>query len=159
MCPYGGRSQNKGREARNNAWILEAMWRFVETRVSMRRDPSQDQSLMRHLGRAINSILKADRRWRTGAVGGEIYMLLIMDPPLHKESWHQIKGWHKSAVNHAPPPARGTLGQITSERIALYRQLQPPGENIALSMDTFPVKDLVPIEYNIYWAVRRLRIN
>ena len=62
-------------------------------------------------------------------------------------------------VDCMPPPARLTLKWITVERIALYRQVQTPGESILLSVELFPVEDFVPTEDNIKWAVRRLRNN
>ena len=35
----------QAREARKNAWISEATWRFVDKRVSARRDPAKYQAL------------------------------------------------------------------------------------------------------------------
>ena len=72
---------------------------------------------------------------------------------------HWMRGWYKAAVDHTPSPAWVTLGKITAERIVLYHQVQPPGENISISIDPFPVEDLVPIEDDIEWAVRRLSKN
>ena len=48
----------KPREVRENVWILAAMWRLVNERVSMRQDPARDQAQIRRLGRAINASLK-----------------------------------------------------------------------------------------------------
>ena len=50
------------RNARKNAWILEATWILVEKRVSARRDPAKDQALIRRLGRAIAVSLKGDSK-------------------------------------------------------------------------------------------------
>ena len=72
--------------------------------------------------------------------------LVGADPPLIQEAWHMIQGWHKAAVNPAPPTARVTLERITAERIALYRYVTPPGENILVEIQTFQVDDLVPEE-------------
>ena len=66
------------------------------------------------------------------------------DPPLHQEAWHRIKGWHKAAVDFAPPPAWVTLERTTAERVELYSYVPPPGKNIPISVEPFPVDNLVP---------------
>ena len=48
-----------------------------------------------------------------------------------------------------PPPARVTLKRITAERVDLYSYMLPPGENIPVSVEPFPVDDLVLMEDNI----------
>ena len=53
--------------------------------------------------------------------GKEIERLMGADPPLHKESGQRMKGWYKTVVDRAPPPARVTLKRITVERFDLYR--------------------------------------
>ena len=75
--------------------------------------------------------------------------LLGLDPPLRREAWHRIKGWYKAAVKHAPPPARVTLERITLERVELYSQVLPPGTNIPISVQPFPVDNSVPTEDKI----------
>ena len=71
--------------------------------------------------------------------GGEIKTLLTAEPLIHKESWYYMKGWYKDTADRAPPPAQVTLGWIMAERVTLYRQVQPPGENTSLSVKPFPV--------------------
>ena len=39
----------------------------------------------------------------------------------------------------------------------LYGQIPPPGENILVSIDPFPVEVLVPTEDEIEWAVKRIQ--
>ena len=48
--------------------------------------------------------------------GEEIERLMGTDPPLHREAWHRMKGWYKSALDRAPPPARVALGRIMPTR-------------------------------------------
>ena len=67
-----------------------------------------------------------------------------------------MKGWYKAAFDRAPPPDQVTLKRITAERVDLYCQVPPPGENIPVSVQTFQVEDSVPIEDNIEWAVRNI---
>ena len=69
-----------------------------------------------------------------------------LDPPLHQEDWHRIKGWYKATVDRALPPARVALKQITAERVELYIYVLPPGTNIPISVEPFPVDDSVPTE-------------
>ena len=75
--------------------------------------------------------------------------MLGADPPLHKEAWHNMNGWYKSMVDHSPPPARVNLKWTTAELVELYHQVQPPGESIPLSVETFQVEYLVPTEDKI----------
>ena len=63
--------------------------------------------------------------------------LLGEDPPLHKESWHRMKGWYRAAVNRMTPLARVALEQITAESVDLYCHVPPLGENIHVSVETF----------------------
>ena len=58
-------SKHKAREARKNVWILEDMWMLVNEKVSTRRYPARDHAHIWRLGRAINMILREDRRRRT----------------------------------------------------------------------------------------------
>ena len=44
-------NQGEGGKARKNAWILEYMWRLVNTRFSTRRDNAQNQGILLRLGR------------------------------------------------------------------------------------------------------------
>ena len=62
-----------------------------------------------------------------------------------------------SAVNCTSLPAWVTLEYITAERVDLYRHIPPPGENIPISVDPFPVEDLVPTEDEIEGLVERLQ--
>ena len=57
------------------------------------------------LGRAIRESLQGDRKRRVETAGTDVETLLGGDPPNVKEAWRQLKGWHKAAVNRAPPPA------------------------------------------------------
>ena len=53
--------------------------------------------------------------------------LLVSDPPLVKEAWHNIQGWYDTAYNFPPPPTHITLVHITTEWVDMYRWLPPPG--------------------------------
>ena len=57
------------------------------------------------------------------------------------------------------PSPRVTLKHITAERVDLYRQLTPPGENIPIYVDHLPVEDLVPTKEKVDWTVRRFKSN
>ena len=76
--------------------------------------------------------------------GKKVETLLGSDPPLHRESWHLLKGWYWAVVDRAPLPARVTLNRITADRVDLYRYVPPPGANIPIYVDPLPVYDLVP---------------
>ena len=65
--------------------------------------------------------------------------------------------WYKAAVDRAPPPARVNFNRITAERVEMYSYVPPLGTNIPISVEPFPVDNLVPTENEIEWAVNRLR--
>ena len=67
-----------------------------------------------------------------------------------------MKGWYWSAVDRASPPNRVTLEWITAERVDLYSYVPLLGENITVSVEPFPVEDLVPTEDKIKGSVKRL---
>ena len=68
-----------------------------------------------------------------------------------------MKGCYQAAVNHMPPPAWVTLELITEDQVDLYLHVPPPGENIPVLVDPFPVEDSVPTEDEIEWAEKRLQ--
>ena len=70
--------------------------------------------------------------------------LLGSDPPIHRESWYQLKGWYWAAVDRAPPPSRVTLKRITTERVDLYSYVLPLGANIPISVEPLLVDESVP---------------
>ena len=96
------------------------MWKLVNERVSARRDPAKDQSLICRLGRAIAASLNGDRRRQAEEAGAEVGVLLGSDPQLHWEAWHCIKGWYRATVDHALPPAWVTHKRITAKWVELY---------------------------------------
>ena len=49
------------------------------------------------------------------------------------------------------------LIRIMADRVDLYCHVQPPGDNITVSIEPFPVEDLVPTEDEIEWVVKRLQ--
>ena len=119
--------------------------------------PTKDQSLIQRLSHAIATSLRGDRwRWEEEA-GVEVEALLGSDPQLHREVCHLIKGWHWDAANRATPPPRVSLERIMAERVELYSYIPPPGANIPISVEPFPVDDSVPTEDKIEWEVKRLR--
>ena len=128
-------------------------------RVSARRNNAHDQGLIRSLSRVINTSLKADQQRQTEEVGGEIDTLLYSYTTLHKGTWYHMKGWYKTAANHAPPPTRLTLNQIMAERVVWYCRKPPLGDNIPISVDPFPLEDSITTEEKTKWEMRRLRVN
>ena len=93
-----------------------------------------DQSIIRRLGRTIAASLKGYQRRRVEEAGEEVEKLLGSDSPLHQEAWHRMKGWYRAAFDRAPPPAQATLEWIMEERVDLYCQIPPLGENIPVSV-------------------------
>ena len=101
--------------------------------------------------------LKGDRRLRAEEAVKEVETLLGSDPSLHREAWNRLKGWYQAASDRDPPPNRVTLERITEEQVDLYSYVPPPGVNIPISVDPFPVDESVPMEDEIEWAVKQLQ--
>ena len=97
------------------------------------------------VGPAINASLKGGRRRRAEDAGKEVKQLLVLDPTLHQESWHRMKRWYQAAVNHVPLLTWVTLNRITADIVDLYQYVPPRGENIPVSVEPSPVKELVPM--------------
>ena len=90
-----------------------------------------------------------DRKRQAEEAVGEVETILGLDLPLHWEAWHWLNEWYPAAVDHAPPTSRVTLERITADRVELYSYVPPPGANIPISVDPFPVNDSVPTEDKI----------
>ena len=114
---------------------------------------------IRRLGRAIRENLQGDRKRRVETAGTDVESLLGGEPPNPKEAWRRLKGWYKTAVNRAPPPAQATLERITAKRVDLYIYVPPPGENIPVTITPADVDDSVTKEDEIVEAVKKLRRN
>ena len=85
--------------------------------------------------------IKDNRRRQYEETGKEVETLLGSEPPLHRESWHRLKGWYWAAVDRPLSPAQVILERITAERVGLYSYVPPPGANIPISVEPFPVDD------------------
>ena len=82
-------------------------------------------------------------RQQAREAGKEVETLLGSDPPLYQESWYWLKGWYRATVIHALSPAWVTLEGITAEQVELYGYVPPPGANIPISVEPFPVDNSV----------------
>ena len=111
------------------------------------------QTIIRRIGRAVRASLTTDSRRRSEEAGAEVEALLGADTPLHRGTWHRIKGWYKAEVEHVPPPYQVTLEQIMEERVELYSYVPSLGKNIPISVQPFPVDDSDLTEDEIEWAV------
>ena len=69
----------------------------------------------------------------------ELETLLGSDPPLYREACHRIKGWYKAPLESALPPPQVILKRVTAERVELYSYVPPPGMNVPISVQPFPV--------------------
>ena len=136
------------RERRKNYWISEETWRLVNERVSARRK-KKNQLRIRRLSRAIVASLKGDMKKRVETAGEEVDISLGADLLMPQEAWRRLKGWHKAAVDRAPPTARSTLERITAECVDLYSYVPSPGENILVTVRPVQVEDSVPTEDEI----------
>ena len=92
------------RKRRTNEWISEETWRLVSERVSARRGKRVQARIWR-ISREILASLKEERKRRVEITREEVEMLLEADPLNPKEAWRRLKGWSKTAVDRAPPPA------------------------------------------------------
>ena len=52
------------------------------------------------------------------------------------------------------------LKRVTAERTTLYSRVPPPpGDTIPVTIEPFAVEDGVPLEVEVEWEIKRLRIN
>ena len=58
--------------------------------------------------------------------------------------------------HNQPPPTRFTLQQVTAEREALCRWVNPPGDIILVDIDPLLIDEYIPTEEEIGWAMIRL---
>ena len=63
---------------------------------------------------------------RTEEAGALIKRLPGAYHPLHREDWHQMKGWYWAVVDCATPPARVNLDRIMADWVELYCCIPPP---------------------------------
>ena len=70
--------------------------------------------------------------------------LLLSDPPITQESWIQMIGCYKDAVDLPPPPTRVAISTMTAERVKLYQNVPPPGHPIPVGVQPVPVDDSIP---------------
>ena len=96
-------------------------------------------------------------RRQVTTTGEAVESFLTGPPPLPREAWKRIRGWHQEAVDHDPPLARVTLERITAERKELYRTVPPQGDTIPISVPPSSIDDSIPTEEEVEWAVMRLR--
>ena len=68
-----------------------------------------------------------------------IEKLLGEDPLLHNKSWYGMKVWYKAVVEPVHLLTQVTLKRIRTERVNLYRHVQPLGENIPIYVEPFQV--------------------
>jgi hypothetical protein len=123
------------------SWISAETWGLVDTRTALRREVNPDRAAIRCLNRAVEASLKADRKRRIEVAGDKVESILMVDPPDLQAAWNAMKGWYREAGDRAPPPARSTLEKVTTERAALYRKEQPPGDPIPILVEPLEVRD------------------
>ena len=70
-----------------------------------------------------------------------------------------MQGCYNNSIDRLPPPYRVAIDQMTADLVELYRSVPPPGQPIPVGMHTFPIKDYIPEDKEIAWAVHRLNLN
>ena len=143
------------RKRKDRMWVSEATWKLVDERAELRRDPSHDRAYARRLTRRIRQSFKDDRKRRVEAAGAAIEAKLEANDL--QGGWNIFKAWYRHAGDRPSKPSRADLRQVTSERAALYRKADLPGDNIPVIVASFDVLDAIPLEDEIAEAVKRLR--
>ena len=143
------------RERRENAWISDATWEFVDRRAEMRKAGILCQREARRLQRKIRASLKADRQERARRAGEAANAELATGNI--REAFRHLKGWYREAGEISPRPCLQTMEQQTAERVELYGRVPPPGDPIPINVDAFDVNDGVPPDEEIRGVARDLR--
>ena len=136
-------------EAKRNAWISAEMWRLIDERVSMRRDPRYSQADRRRLGKEIKESFAKDRWRRTEEAGAAEEAMMKADPPLIQEACHRLQGWYKAAVDRAPATCSSYAQAGHGGAGHTLQPGTPPGDTIPVTIEPFVVEDGVPTEAEI----------
>ena len=91
-----------------------------------------NQAQGRKLRKQIKKSLKEDRQKRTSDAG------LAIEKLLHerdfKEAWRQLEGWYRAAKEQVPKPCYESMDVQTKEQEELYKEHEPPGEPIPITL-------------------------
>ena len=127
----------RAREAWKNEWISAATWRLVNERVSARRDPVKDQTLIRRHCHAIKSSMSTDRRRRAEEAGAEVEALVGADPSL-------IQGGRPPFNPGGMSTDKGVVqgcGQPCSAALSSYPRADHGGEGGTVQIFTTPQEE------------------
>lgn len=141
---------------REQSWISYETWRLVDQRAQGRREGTLSGREFRIISSPIRRSLQRDRKRRIIAAGVAIQAAL--DGNDLKGAWDLMKRWYRHASGRSQKPSRLDMQELERVYSTLYRAEEPPGEPLPVHyVPTSPIPDDVPLENEIWKAVRNLK--
>jgi hypothetical protein len=138
------------------SWISLATVQLIDTRATLRKNPSHHRRTARILTRRINTSLRHDQTTRAEEAGNLIYSNLQVGSL--QQAFNVLKRWYRHATGRPPKPSREDLQDISNTWQTLYTKESPspPGPPVPVHIQPYNIDDTVPTEDEIATAVRRL---
>ncbi len=146
----------KSQSSRDNSWISNDTWKLIDRKAMARR--SNNQPLMKGLGKEIRKNLQNDRKIRINNTAGEIEMQLKNKNT--KEAYARLQSWYKKSTGKIPKPTYHDEEKTRDEFQALYTANTPPGNPILPQLQPQPtICDEPPTENEIKIAIKGMKLN
>ena len=113
-------------------WISNGTWLLIRQRTSLRRAGQLRRAKGTCMQCAIHSVLKLDQAAQTAQAGNSIVAELAKGNV--QEAFRHLKGWYQTATETQAKPCFLTMEKQTAERVDLYRQCDPPGDPVVITV-------------------------
>jgi hypothetical protein len=140
---------------RRNSWISLETWELIDRKALLRRTGAYDNDMLKSLTQDIWRQLRRDRRERIRKVGDEIEGHLEQNRT--KEAYGLLKRWYHKATGRPLKPTREDLDKVSDDFEHLFSHRPPPGEDLPIHVEPFPIPDTIPDEDEIGGAIMRLK--
>jgi hypothetical protein len=138
-----GSPQKHGRSSTGKNWLVEL-------------EPTYDNDMLKSITVDIRRQFRQDRRERARKLGAKIEEHLENNRP--KEGYGLLKIWYHKATRRPLKPTREDLAKISDNFEQLFSQRPPPpGEDLPIHVDPFPIRDAIQDEDEIGGAIMRLK--
>ncbi len=135
-------------------WISNGTWLLMRQCTLLRWAGQLRRTKGTHMQCAVHSTLKVDRAAQTAQVSNSIVANLAKGNV--QEAFRHLKGWYQMATETQAKPCYLTMEKQMAERIDLYRQRDPPGDPIVVTVGPPEVWDDTPTNGEIWVAVVEL---
>ena len=113
---------------------------------------------MKEIAKELTRSLKIDRQSRMDKVAEESETDLTADNP--KEAFRKLQSWYKERSGRAPLPTYKDEKVTREEYRKLYREEEPPGNDIPIHISPMPeINDEPPTEREVIKALKKLKLG